>query len=137
MTEDMITIYRLKLDKRAIQEATGIKPTHGVFGSPEWWQSIKDGTLPVQHLRGIISRITDENDWPEFTLRTEEGQEIEWSRYANDPDFADVFYTVGRPIEIDYVIQWFEYNENFDPTLRYDEVPIEIRVGEDGEKVQN
>jgi hypothetical protein len=44
------------------------------------------------------------NDWPEFTMRTETGEESSWSRYANDPVFASL-YTVGRPIELDYVVQ--------------------------------
>jgi hypothetical protein len=44
------------------------------------------------------------NDWPEFTLRTDTGEESSWSRYANESELA-ALYTVGRPIEIDYVIQ--------------------------------
>ena len=62
----MITIYRLQLDKtyiREVQEATesterfGIEPTHGIFGSPGWWQHIREGTLPVHHLKGTISSV--------------------------------------------------------------------------------
>src|SRR5260370_6475481 len=134
----MITIYRLKLDKRSIVKSVGLKETHGVFGSPEWWQHIKEGTLPVHHLKGTISRVYMSGmgpmgDWPEFTLRTEEGKEISWFRYANDPDFGDAFYTVGRPIEIDYVIQWFKYDPRFAPDLKFMEIPIELRVGNEDE----
>jgi hypothetical protein len=76
-----------------------------LFGSPEWWQHIQDGTLPVHHLKGTISRVYmgSMNDWPEFTVQSDTGKESSWSRYANEPEFAK-FYTVGRAIEIDYVI---------------------------------
>ena len=134
----MITIYRLQLDKSYItevQEATestekfGIEPTHGIFGSPEWWQHIREGTLPVHHLKGTVSSVHmgSMNDWPEFTLRNEDGEEFTWSRYASDPEFG-MLYTVGRPIEIDYVIQRHRATSVGPGTqLR---IPIEIRVDE-------
>lgn len=137
----MVTIYRLRLDKsyiREVQEATestekfGIEPTHGIFGSPEWWQHIREGTLPVHPLKGTVSSVHmgSMNDWPEFTLRTESGEEFTWSRYANDPEFVGL-YTVGRPIEVDYVIQRHRATSIGPGTqLR---IPIEIRVGETGE----
>jgi len=140
----MMTIYRLQLDKNyiaAVQKATrttdkfGIEPTHGMFGSPEWWQHIRRGTLPVHHLKGTISSVHmgSMNDWPEFTLCTEDGRQSTWSRYANDPDF-DSLYTVGRPIEIDYVIQRLRaYIAGLKPQS---EVVIAVRVGETSKKRQ-
>jgi len=87
----MLTIHRLRADKEFIaqvQKATttseefGIEPTHGLFGSAEWWQHVRDGTLPVKTLRGAIARVYmgSMNDWPEFTMRTETGDEFTWSR---------------------------------------------------------
>jgi hypothetical protein len=134
----MITIYRLQSDKsyiREVQEATestekfGIEPTHGIFGSEEWWQHIREGTLPMHHLKGTVSSVHmgSMNDWPEFTLRTESGEEFTWSRYANGPEFVGL-YTVGRPIEVDYVIQRHRATSIGPGTqLR---IPVEIRVGE-------
>jgi hypothetical protein len=129
----MFTIYRLHSDRREIQqvqEATqstdgwGLEPTHGLFGSPEWWQHIRDGTLPVQHIKGKISRVymSSMNDWPEFAVLSDAGEESEWSRYANEPEFA-AFYTVGRPIEIDYVVQ-----RTRGAPADFQKIPIEIRV---------
>ena len=133
---NMITIYLLQLDKdqiRRVQEATkttkewGIEPTHGLFGSPEWWDHIREGTLPVHHLKGIITRVYNTIGWAEFAMRTEDGKDYTWSRYANDPDF-DSLYTVGRPIEIDYVIQRLRaYTAGLKPQS---EVVIAVRVGE-------
>src|SRR5215813_5315166 len=101
----MMTIYRLQFDKdyiTQVQQGTemsdsfGLEPTHGVFASPEWWQHIRDGTLPVHHLKGTICSVHmgSMNDWPEFTVRTEDDEEFTWSRYANSPEFAGL-YTVG------------------------------------------
>jgi hypothetical protein len=129
----MLTIYRLKADTnmiRDVQEATraaegwGIEPTHGLFGSAEWWQHVRDGTLPTRHLKGKISRVYmgSMNDWPEFTLRTDTGEESNWSRLAIEPEYAR-FYTVGRYIEIDYVVQRTRRTP-----ASFDCVPIEIRV---------
>ena len=111
----MLTIYRLELHKdyvTEVQKATqtttkfGLEPTHGLFGSPEWWEHIRNGTLSVHHLRGRISRVHmgSMNDWPEFTRRAEDDQEFTWSRYANCPELGRL-YTLWRLIEVDYVVQ--------------------------------
>jgi hypothetical protein len=135
----MMTIYRLQSDKdyiAEVQKATqttdkfGIEPTHGLFGSPEWWQHIRNGTLPVHHLRGTISTVYmgSMNDWPEFTLRTKDGEEFTWSRYANCADFTGL-YTLGRAIEVDYVVQ--RYRATDLGTGTQVRIPIAIRVDED------
>jgi len=134
----MLTIYRLQADTEFIaqvQRATttseefGIESTHGLFGSAEWWQHVRDGTLPVQTLRGAITRVYmgSMNDWPEVTMRTETGEESSWSRYANDPAFAWL-YTIGRPIELDYVVQQHR-RHSFESGAKR-KIPIEIRVDE-------
>ena len=135
----MLTIYRLRADKdfiAQVQEATatseefGIEATHGLFGSAEWWQHVRDGTLPVHMLRGTITRVYmgSMNDWPEFTMRTDTGEESSWSRYGNDPVFASL-YTVGRSIELDYVVQRHR-SKSFDGGSE-DKIPIEIRLDEE------
>ena len=132
----MLTIHRLKScvqHIRDVQEATnapdkswGIEPTHGLFGSPEWWQQIRDGTLPVDRIKGKISRVwmSGHNDWPMFAVLNDSGEESEWTREASEPEFY-AFYTVGRPIEIDYVVQ-----RTRGTPATFDKIPIEIRVDE-------
>ena len=97
----MITIYLLQLNKdqiRRVQEATKTtkewvsRPTHGLFGSPEWWDHIHEGTLPVHHLKGIITRVYSTIGWPEFAMRAEDGKDYTWSRYANDPRLRQSVY---------------------------------------------
>ena len=74
----------------------GIEPTHGLFGSPEWWNHIRQGTLPVHRLKGIITRVYmagSYNDWPTFEVRAEDGKKSTWTQQVSDPDYASL-YTV-------------------------------------------
>src|ERR1043166_9852939 len=97
----MLTIYRLRNNKdfiAQVQKATvtterfGIESTHGLFGSPEWWQHVRDGTLPVHTLRGAITRVYmgSMNDWPEFTMGSDTGQGAGWWGFARAPGFVSL-----------------------------------------------
>jgi hypothetical protein len=131
----MLTIYNLRADKdyiARVQEATtttedyGIEPTHGLFGSPEWWQHIREGTLRVHRLRGTIARLFGDF-YPGFVIRSDTGEESRWGRDVDDAAFTSL-YTVGRPIEVDYVIQ--RHRPFFFGRRTETNIPIEIRVDE-------
>jgi hypothetical protein len=58
-------VYQLKADTKfveQVQHATrttkefGIEPTHGLFGTEEWWKQIANGSLPVVTLTGFIAK---------------------------------------------------------------------------------
>jgi hypothetical protein len=111
----MKPVYRLRDDSAriaSVQKATlsttdyGIKQTHGLFGSDEWWQHITDGTLPMHTVRGTITRVfmSGHNDWPEFEMRDDSGLLSRWTRETNRRE-DDVLYEPGRAIEIDVVRQ--------------------------------
>ena len=107
--------YRLKDDTTFIgnvQKATlntdnfGIEPTHGLFGSPEWWQQVASGELPVHTLRGVITEryMGSMGDWPEIKVRSDASEESRWTREVNRKE-QDALYLPNQPIEIDYVLQ--------------------------------
>jgi len=107
--------YQLKEDSAriaAIQKATlntaefGIEQTHGLLGSPEWWEKISSGQLPLHTLRGvIIERFCGSMaDWPEIKVRNDSGELSNWTREVNSRE-QDALYIPGRRIEIDYVVQ--------------------------------
>jgi hypothetical protein len=111
----MVPVYQLRKDieyVRKVQKATlttemyGIQPTHGLFGSEDWWQRIASGDLPLRRLRGTITRVYmgSMGDWPEFTMRTDDGEESSWTRFAHTKELSQL-YVVGKRIELDYVIQ--------------------------------
>jgi hypothetical protein len=108
-------VYRFRDDTErvsAIQRATlttdhaGIEPTHGLVGSDEWWRNIETGRLPLQTVRGTISRVymASMNDWPEFEVRADAGELSRWTRESNTADLGRA-YAPGRLVEVDYVIQ--------------------------------
>src|ERR1044071_6447660 len=99
----MVTIYRLQLAKehiKRVQEATlttkefGIEPTHGLFGSSEWWNHIRAGTLPMHRVKGTITRVYMAGsckDWPTFDMSGEDGKESTWTQLVSDPDYASLY----------------------------------------------
>jgi len=108
-------VYRLQDDVvriRQIQQATlrteefGIEPTHGLFGSDEWWEKVASGELPVATISGQISRVYmgSMGDWPEFELTESDGTKSSWTREANSKELSEL-YVVGRAVEIDFVLQ--------------------------------
>lgn len=132
--------YRLKDDAKHIaqvQKATlttdnfGIEPTHGLFGSSEWWDQVAGGALLVHTLRGMITErfMASMGDWPMIKVRNDAGEESQWTRKVNTRE-QDVLYRVGRRIEIDYVLQRHRRKPS-DPKAEH-KVVIEIRVGPGG-----
>jgi len=135
-----IIVYQLRRDKQqieAVQRATtttrkfGIMRTHGLFGSDEWWKNIESRKLAVHTLSGIIARLYmgGMRDRPEFIVRSDDGKESSWLRQANSKEL-DEFYSVGRQIEIDYVLQRHRlFADGFWP--KQHAVVIEIRIGKE------
>ena len=108
-------VYELRLDKRHtkhLQDASlntddyGIYPTHGLFGSDEWWSSIKSGELEVHTFCGTLSDVfmSGHNDYPEFKVLDKQNNITSWTREANTPEL-DTEYQIGKFVEIDYVLQ--------------------------------
>lgn len=115
MTDALTTVYSLAADTEqveAIQKATltteefGIQQTHGLFGSPEWWQQISDGNLQLHTARGHITRVYmgSMGDWPAFKMATASGEELTWTRMATSKELS-VLYREGAVVEVQYVIQ--------------------------------
>lgn len=136
----MIPVYELRKDAehvRKVQKATltteqyGIQPTHGLFGSDEWWQKIESGDLPKHTLRGTITRLAmgSMGDWPGFTMRTDDGAESSWQRFAHTTELCGL-YAVGRCVELVYVVQ---RNREKAPVDAGEETEcvIEVRIGDD------
>jgi hypothetical protein len=111
----LLTVYDLRQDHqriRWVQEATritkelGLEPTHGLFGSAEWWRNIESRRLPLIRANGTISDIysVGETEHPEFTMVDNAGLERSWTREANRIEDDDL-YVIGRRVEVDYVLQ--------------------------------
>jgi len=136
----MVSIYQLRNDTdhiKKVQKATltteqyGIQPTHGLFGSDEWWQKIASGELLMHRLRGTITRVYmgSMNDWPEFAMRADDGAETSWSRFADSSELSQL-YAVGKRIELDYVVQRNRF-KMVNPAGEETTCVIEVRIGND------
>jgi hypothetical protein len=111
----MQIIYQLRRNQKFIdqvQRATlttkefGIQQTHGLFGSPEWWENIETGKLMTHFVRGVIQRVHmgSQNDWPMCEVLSDDGEISKWTREMQDFS-SDSIYRIGAKIEIDYVLQ--------------------------------
>jgi len=110
----LLTVYDLRKDHQRIswlQEAAtttrhvGLEPTHGLFGSRNWWRNIELGRLPVFQASGVITEVyhIGEGDYPEFTMIDGDGIETSWKREANCTEDDDL-YVIGRRGEVTYVL---------------------------------
>lgn len=143
----MKTVYQLRGNQTYInhvqqaslyREDCGLRITHGLFGSDEWWNNIETGELPLICVKGTISRVymSGMNDWPEFELVTSEGEKSRWTREVDNREF-DSYYREGFRVEVDYVIQ----RRKRDLGIGLDsKCVIEIRIGNkekpDSERLQ-
>ncbi|MBB6092353.1 hypothetical protein HNQ60_001199 [Povalibacter uvarum] len=112
----MKKIYELKTDAAtiaALQRAslssgvTGLKTTHGLIGSEEWWSQIRNGVLRLQTREGVVSGF-----WPgqhgegpaEFQLREPDGTESIWMCEL-EPSAARSEFRIGRDVRVEFVLQ--------------------------------
>jgi hypothetical protein len=122
-----------------VQKATlttdefGIEPTDGLFGSPEWWDRIAGGALPLHTLSGTITGrfMGSMGDWPMIRVLSDAGEQSSWTREVNREE-QDALYRVGRHIEIDYVLQKHR-GKSWARNPEHHKVVLEIRVEPDAE----
>lgn len=132
----MKTIYSLRADPEPIKHmqnaslskgTAGLKITHGLIGSPEWWQAIESGALQVHKLRGKISRFWPghHGDWPEFELEEVNGHRSVWACELPAGQARSAF-AEGAAVEVDYVLQ--ELKTKFEGSSQ-SKVTLAIRAG--------
>ena len=112
----MEVIYTLRNDTDAIAQMqhgslsggpAGLRVTHGLVGSDEWWTHIESGSLPVFLSQGVVSGF-----WPgqwgdgpaEFEVQQSDGHKTHWLCML-EPKQAKHVFIVGRPVIVQYVNQ--------------------------------
>ena len=112
----MKTVYSLR-DQRdyivQVQAASlsskpfGLKITHGLFGSEEWWRNIETGVIPVIGYAGTITRLFRagmHNESECFEMLTNDGRSFQYDCKATDKKDRKL-YRVGARIELSFVLQ--------------------------------
>lgn len=93
----------LTLDKS--RPLMGLKGSLGLYGSPQWWESIEQGRMPLMRVSGIIRSTyvagQDETEDNAVELVLADGSVHLAGMYVNDA--ADkVLYRVGSRVDIVY-----------------------------------
>lgn len=110
----MRTVYCLRSDPSlaSMQAASqgdgphGLKQTHGLVGSPEWWEKVDKGSLPICTTSGIVFHFWPghHGDWPEIELRESSGASSYWDCLIPAQEAVQHFVPEAQ-VEIDHVEQ--------------------------------
>ena len=116
---DWIVVYDLREDGehvRHMQEASLDDGPHGLavdplVGSPEWWHQIADGSRPTTTYEGVVARAywASMADWPEFSVRTDDGSEQSFTREGDGRRLAE-----GLRVRVDVVHHPWKTQEQVD-----------------------
>jgi hypothetical protein len=105
----------------------GLRVTHGLIGTDEWWANIQTGWLKVHTARGTIRSCSlgQHRGGPaEFLLVEQDGTQSGWL-CAMEPREAESTFKPGAAVEVDFVYQ--ELKSPFNGLSRT-KVPVAIRV---------
>lgn len=110
----MKTIYSLRTDPNlpGLQTASldsghvGLKQTHGLVGSAQWWGHVEAGSLPTNTTSGMVIHFFPghHGDWPEIELREPDGTSSNWGCLIPASE-AQQFFVLGAMVEFDHVPQ--------------------------------
>lgn len=108
----------------------GLKGTHGLFGSEEWWENIKNGVMPTRHISGVIDRLFvsgQEQDSEEnaFDLLLDDGSIHTESIFVNNKSDIDLFKK-GSRVEVLYALD--ELKSDSPGGANYSEIVLEMAV---------
>jgi hypothetical protein len=105
----------------------GLRQTHGLVGSPEWWAHIEGGSLSVATTVGEVIHFFPghHGDWPEIEVRERDGSSSNWGCNVPAAEAAK-WFLLGRAVEIDHVQQELKVPFNGSASTR---VVTAIRVG--------
>jgi len=110
----------------------GLKGIHGLFGSQEWWDSIKKGKMPLLFQSGIIKRAyvagQDPSDFNNtIDLLLDDGTTHSVGIYTNKEIDANLF-KVGHMASIVYALDEMKAQPDFDGSINYSKTALEMAV---------
>lgn len=131
----MKTVYSLRNDSglAGMQTASqacgeiGLKQTHGLVGSDEWWRHVEEGLLPTSTTAGTVIHFFrgHHGDWPEIEVREPDGTSSNWGCLIPAVE-AEKHFALGAKVEFDHVPQELKVPFNGANATR---LVIAIRVG--------
>ncbi|TDP71062.1 hypothetical protein [Roseateles toxinivorans] len=111
----------------------GLLGDHGLFGSREWWLSIKEGRIEVRVYKGTIQRLyvagqdAEEDDGKDFEYLCDDGSVRRESCVAND--HVDLgLYREGATVALAYALDKLKKQPARDGGTNFTEVLLEVAV---------
>ncbi|MDW6092421.1 hypothetical protein SBX64_07670 [Vibrio rhizosphaerae] len=130
--ERVVMTQALTLNKS--KPLMGLKGSHGLFGSDEWWANIKNGVMPTLHISGVIQRAYVAGQEPSgmnntVDLALDDGSSRSVGIYVNDEKDISLF-RVGARAEILYALDELKNQPGPDGGVNYSKVAIEMAVSQ-------
>ncbi|MDR5777798.1 MULTISPECIES: hypothetical protein [unclassified Caballeronia] len=110
----------------------GLRGTLGLFGSPEWWSSIREGRMPLLYQIGVIQRAYVAGQDPSafnntIDLKLGDGSVHMTGIYLNNK--ADVkWFCPGHRVGIVYALDELKQQPAADGGVNFTKVALEMAV---------
>ncbi|MBB5020622.1 hypothetical protein HNQ59_003947 [Chitinivorax tropicus] len=111
----------------------GLLGSEGLYGSKEWWQSIKDGRIEVRTFKGTIQRLyvagqdADEDEGKDFEYLCEDGRVRTESCVANYN--ADLeLYREGAVVTLVYALDKLKKQPARNGGINFAEILLEVAI---------
>jgi hypothetical protein len=110
----------------------GLKGTHGLFGSDEWWNSIYTKKMKLKFVSGVITRtyyagMDSDRRHNSYELALDNGSLHQESFYANNDEDIGL-YKSGKRVLIVYALDELKKKSG---KRRHSETPVEIAISND------
>lgn len=129
-TQQVALTQALTLNKSRPQ--MGLKGTHGLFGSDEWWENIGQKKMPLEFFSGVITRAyiagQDESGMNNtIELLLDDGSIRTLGIYVNIPEDA-LLFQIGHRADIVYVLDELKLQPAPDGGDNYSKIALEMAV---------
>ena len=112
----------------------GLKPIHGLFGSDEWWESIRSGRIRTVHVTGTIRELVfagQDARWGDsinsFELEKEDGSTLLESIYVQEKADRKLF-RVGAKVSCWYALLELKRQPAPGGGIEYAETVLEMAI---------
>lgn len=130
--EQVLAVQSLSLDSN--KPFMGLAPVHGLFGSAEWWDSIRSGKITTVHTTGTIEKMVfsgQDSRWGDstnaFTFRQDDGITSLESIYAQNKQDRKLF-CVGARVSCWYALLELKSQPAPDGGVNYARTLLEMAV---------
>ncbi len=120
------------LTLNALKPRMGLRGTHGLYGSPEWWASIHEGRMPLLYHSGVVQRAyvagQDESVFNNtIDLRLDDGTVYMTGIYVSNGNDAELFQP-GCRVGIVYALDELKQQPAADGSINYADIALEMAV---------